>query len=54
MAAERDFRSQRALRLASGVGLMLALSFGLALHIPFIAPLLCAVLLISLTKPLPF
>ncbi len=54
MAAERDFRSQRALRLASGVALTLALSFGLALPIPFIAPLLCAVLLISLTKPLPF
>jgi hypothetical protein len=49
----RDFRSQRALRLASGVALCLALSFGLNLPIPFIAPLLCATLLCALTKPLP-
>ncbi|OHC29619.1 MAG: hypothetical protein A2Y50_12510 [Pseudomonadales bacterium RIFCSPLOWO2_12_59_9] len=54
MAAERDFRSQRALRLASGAALALALSFGLALPIPFIAPLLSVVLLSVLTKPLPF
>jgi hypothetical protein len=49
----RDWRSQRALRLASGVALCLALSFGLNLPIPFIAPLLCATLLSALTKPLP-
>jgi hypothetical protein len=54
MAAERDFRSQRALRLASGAALTLAVSFGLALPIPFIAPLLCVVLLCALNQPLPF
>lgn len=51
--SQRDFRSQRALRLASGVALCLALSFGLNLPMPFIAPLLCATLLSALTKPLP-
>ena len=51
--SSRDFRSQRALRLACGVALCLALSFGLNLPIPFIAPLLCATLLSALTKPLP-
>lgn len=51
--SRRDFRSQRALRLASGAALGLALSFGLALPIPFIAPLLCVVLLSALTQPLP-
>jgi hypothetical protein len=51
--SRRDFRSQRALRLASGAALGLALSFGLNLPIPFIAPLLCVVLLSALTKPLP-
>lgn len=51
--SQRDFRSQRALRLASGVALCLAISFGLNFPIPFIAPLLCAVLLSALTKALP-
>jgi hypothetical protein len=50
---QRDFRSQRALRLASGVALCLALSFGLQLPLPFLAPLLCATLLSTLTTPLP-
>lgn len=53
MAAERDFRSQRALRLGSGAALCLAISFGLALPLPFVAPLLCVVLLVALNKPLP-
>lgn len=53
MPAKRDWRSQRALRLASGTALCLALSFGLALPIPFIAPLICLVLLANLPRPLP-
>lgn len=53
MPAKRDWRSQRALRLASGTALCLAISFGLALPIPFIAPLICLVLLANLPRPLP-
>ena len=45
---------QRALRLASGTALCLAVSFGLALPIPFLAPVLGALLLVSINRPLPF
>jgi hypothetical protein len=45
---------QRALRLATGTALCLAISFGLALPIPFISPVLAVLLLASLNRPLPF
>jgi len=45
---------QRALRLATGTAICLAVSFGLALPIPFLAPVLCALLLASANRPLPF
>ncbi len=47
-------RVQRALRLATGTALCLAISFGLALPIPFISPVLAVLLLASLNRPLPF
>ncbi|WP_137886243.1 DUF2955 domain-containing protein [Pseudomonas sp. 2FE] len=53
MPTEREPRSQRALRLASGTALCLAASFGLNLPIPFLAPLLTLFLLASLNRPLP-
>ena len=53
MPANHDWRSQRALRLASGTALCLAVSFGLALPIPFLAPLICLALLATLPRPLP-
>lgn len=52
MPTKRDWRSQRALRLASGTALCLAISFGLALPIPFIAPLFCLALLATLPRAL--
>lgn len=51
---QRTPRVQRALRLATGTAICLALSFGLALPIPFLAPVLCALLLASANRPLPF
>lgn len=53
MPTNPDWRSQRALRLASGTALCLAISFGLALPIPFLAPLICLALLATLPRPLP-
>ncbi|WP_137817541.1 DUF2955 domain-containing protein [Pseudomonas sp. 2FG] len=52
MPTEREPRSQRALRLASGTALCLAASFGLNLPIPFVAPLFSLFLLASLNRPL--
>lgn len=51
--AKREPRAQRALRLASGTALCLAASFGLALPIPFIAPVLGVMLLATVNRPLP-
>jgi hypothetical protein len=48
-----DPRAQRALRLGSGTALSLALGFGLALPMPFLAPMLTAILLASMPKALP-
>ncbi|AYC32965.1 DUF2955 domain-containing protein [Pseudomonas cavernae] len=52
MPTERDPRSQRALRLASGTALCLAASYGLSLPIPFLAPLLALFMLASMNRPL--
>jgi hypothetical protein len=52
-STQRTPRAQRALRLASGTAVCLAVSFGLALPIPFLAPVLCALLLASANRPLP-
>jgi hypothetical protein len=49
---QRSPRTQRALRLAGGTALCLAASYGLALPIPFLAPVLCALLLVSINRPL--
>ncbi|BCX68172.1 DUF2955 domain-containing protein [Pseudomonas izuensis] len=54
MRTERSPRVQRAARLATGTALCLAASYGLALPIPFLAPVLCALLLVSLNRPLSF
>ncbi|MVV47995.1 DUF2955 domain-containing protein [Pseudomonas sp. PB120] len=54
MPIERNPRAQRALRLATGTAVCLAVSFGLAFPIPFLAPVLCVLLLASLNRPLPF
>ncbi|MHC8299840.1 DUF2955 domain-containing protein [Pseudomonas sp. ZS1P83] len=54
MPTERTPRVQRALRLATGTALCLAISFGLGLPIPFIAPVLCLLLLATLNRALPF
>ncbi|HCS42075.1 MAG TPA: hypothetical protein DIW52_04505 [Pseudomonas sp.] len=51
--AQRTPRAQRALRLATGTALCLAVSFGLGLPIPFMAPVLCVLLLATLNRPLP-
>ncbi len=51
---QRTPRVQRALRLATGTALCLAISYGLALPIPFISPVLAVLLLASLNRPLPF
>jgi hypothetical protein len=53
MPIERTARDQRALRLATGTALCLAVSFGLALPIPFLAPVLALLFLASLNQPLP-
>ncbi|MFC5699249.1 DUF2955 domain-containing protein [Pseudomonas sp. GCM10022186] len=53
MPTERDPRARRALRLASGVALCLAISFGLALPIPFLSPIFVVLLLVTSNRPLP-
>ena len=45
--------ARRSLRLTCGTALSLALSFGLALPIPFIAPMLTVIVLSSMPRPLP-
>ncbi len=52
MPIERSPQAQRALRLACGTALCLATSFGLALPIPFLAPVLAVLLLTALNQPL--
>ncbi|KAF0815146.1 hypothetical protein IGB42_00223 [Andreprevotia sp. IGB-42] len=52
-ATRIDPRGQRAVRMASGTALCLALSFGLALPVPMVAPALAAFLLAMLNRPLP-
>ncbi|TBN38960.1 DUF2955 domain-containing protein [Pseudomonas sp. BGI-2] len=54
MPTKHTPREQRALRLATGTALCLAASFGLGLPIPFLAPVLCLILLASINRPLPF
>lgn len=54
MPTERTARDQRTLRLATGTALCLAASFGLALPIPFLAPVLTLLFLATLNQPLPF
>ncbi|VVM65342.1 hypothetical protein PS662_01519 [Pseudomonas fluorescens] len=53
MSTKRTPREQRALRLASGTALCLAISFGAGLPIPFIAPVLAVLLLATVNRPLP-
>lgn len=54
MPTKRAPRVQRALRLATGTALCLAASFGLALPIPFLSPVLGVLFLATLNHPLPF
>ncbi|MHC8412561.1 DUF2955 domain-containing protein [Pseudomonas sp. Hz4] len=54
MSTQRTAGDQRALRLATGTALCLTASFGIGLPIPFMAPVLCLLLLASLNRPLPF
>ncbi|MBT8768268.1 DUF2955 domain-containing protein [Metapseudomonas boanensis] len=53
MPTECDPRSQRALRLACGTALCLAISFGLDVPIPFLPPIFTLFLLASSNRPLP-
>lgn len=53
MPTASDPRGQRALRLAVGTALSLAISFGLDLPIPMVAPVLAVFLLASMNRPLP-
>ncbi|MDH4581141.1 DUF2955 domain-containing protein [Pseudomonas sp. BN415] len=53
MPTEGDPRGRRALRMASGVALCLAISFGFALPIPFLPPIFVLLLLITNNRPLP-
>lgn len=54
MRTKRAPRDQRALRLATGTALCVAVSFGLGLPIPFLAPVLGLLLLATLNRPLSF
>ncbi|MEJ8863353.1 DUF2955 domain-containing protein [Pseudomonas jessenii] len=54
MRIERPPRGQRALRLSFGTALCLAASFGLALPIPFLSPMLALMMLAAMNRPLPF
>ncbi|EZP26435.1 DUF2955 domain-containing protein [Pseudomonas sp. RIT288] len=53
MPTERSVPAQRALRLAFGTALCTAASYGFALPLPFISPVLAVLLLASLPRPLP-
>ncbi|MGF6108961.1 DUF2955 domain-containing protein [Pseudomonas frederiksbergensis] len=53
MPIKRMARDQRSLRLATGTALCLAASFGLALPMPFLAPVLALLFLATLNQPLP-
>ena len=53
MTTSSDPRPRRALRLAAGTALATAVGFGLALPIPFIAPMLTLFLLARSNRPLP-
>ncbi|WP_339433242.1 MULTISPECIES: DUF2955 domain-containing protein [unclassified Pseudomonas] len=53
MPTERSVPAQRALRLAFGTALCTAASYALALPLAFISPVLTALLLASLPRPLP-
>lgn len=53
MPIDRRPQAHRALRLATGTALCLAASFGFGLPIPFVAPVLAALLLSSLNRELP-
>lgn len=50
--APRDPRGQRALRLGVGTALCLAISFGLDMPIPMVAPVLGVFLLAQTNRPL--
>ncbi len=52
--ARHDPRGQRSLRVAAGTALCLAISFGLELPVPMVAPVLGAFLLASLNQALSF
>lgn len=52
--AGRDPRAQRTLRMASGTALSLAISFGMGMPIPMIAPVLAVFLLVMRNRPLSF
>ncbi|CAB5511953.1 hypothetical protein LMG26857_01242 [Achromobacter anxifer] len=54
MPTDPDPRGRRALRLGLGAALCTAASFGLALPIPMIAPVLGVLLLASMNRPLSF
>lgn len=54
MPPDSDPRGQRALRLAVGTALCLAIGFGLGLPIPMVAPVLGVFLLASMNRPLSF
>lgn len=53
MPIERSVPAQRALRLACGTALCTAASYGLALPLSFLAPVLAVLLLASMPRPLP-
>ena len=53
MSTPADPRPQRLLRLATGTSLALVASFGLALPLPFIAPMLALFLLVMRNQALP-
>jgi Protein of unknown function (DUF2955) len=53
MTTSSDPRPRRTLRLAAGTALATAVGFGLALPIPFIAPMLTLFLLARSNRPLP-
>lgn len=54
MSANADPRGLRALRLGLGTALSLAISFGMDMPIPMVAPALAAFLLVSMNRPLSF
>ncbi len=53
MSHATDPRPQRALRMAAGVALATAASYGLALPMPYVAPILTLMLLARSPQPLP-